>query len=278
MRKESTVYLANATVTDTTDSAGSKLISVEIREKSRGTVTKVQFANRTDQLVGLHFTDERKLTVHGRLSSGGDMLTLIDISKGLTIDTIWGWKASFSPNSRMVAYQFHFPPYGLQQYATAVLLIYGLAETPQANSMDDSVDNPRNRGYIVYPEANRVARRYYIPPRNEDEQRHFTSPIVWNEKSDRLCFLDSIAGKTYLAVIDISQGLRNPRIKTRELDKTQFYSEYHRAQLRALRVQKPDLTVINAKALRFSDKDESVEITSFSGGPYEERTVKLRID
>jgi len=218
------------------------------------------------------------MAVHGTLSSGGDILSIIDMTAGKLIDTIWGLNASFSPNSKMVAYKFRFPPHAPQNYATDVLLLYDLSKSVQANSMDETIGSPTNRGFIIYPESNRLARRYFIPSKNDNEIRHFTSPIVWNGKSDHLCFLDSISGKTYLVVADISKGLESPTIWRKELDRTGFYSDYYKAQQRAVKVDEAGPSLINAKRLRFIENDNAVEITSFYGGPYEERTVRVPLN
>ncbi len=279
INKETDVYNIKAkSIEECIDCGAKKKVTLIVVDKKLNTKKEIVFPTRTVKINNLYILENNRILVHGELGSKGDILTIIDIKSDKPLDTIWGWDASFSKDLRMVAYKFRYPPHGLPLYYSDVLLAYDFSKTPIENSMDkSSVDNPEQRGYILYPEENRKNKNYYTIAQNEDEQHTMTSPIIWNDRSSMICFLDSVGNKTYLIAIDISRGLIDPTVNIQELNRKQFYKEQYLKHIDEEFKEEYEKARVVAKELRFTDDDQSVEITSFKAGPFEEKKVKIKI-
>jgi hypothetical protein len=249
-----------------------KNIALEFENKKLETKKEIIFCNRTVKISNINLLDGENILVHGELENGGDILTIINVNNGNIIDTIWGRDMSVSKDMKMMAYKFRYPPHGLPLYYSDVLLVYDFSRTPLENSMNkSSITDPEQRGFILYPDENRTNKKYYTIAQSENEQHNITSPLVWNKNS--IFFLDSLGGKTYLVIIDISDGLSNPKATIRELDKKLFYKEQYLKKIDK-EYEKANLV---AEELQLTKDKNFVEIKPFAHGPFNNKKLKIRI-
>jgi hypothetical protein len=155
----------------------------------------------------------RRLVVHGKLGSGGDIATVVDVEHGNVLDTLWGWHLTFSPDRTLAVYTFRYPPASMPTYNTTVVLAYDFIKDPLANSANDELTDPERRGFILYPEANRLRRRYFIPALTGTDRRYVTSPFAWCDSNKKIAVLEESHDGTYLVVIDITRGLAAPVVQ-----------------------------------------------------------------
>lgn len=254
------------------------VIRLQITDKIVNETRKLLLTNRTERVQNLYMVGQKKLLVHGTLESGGDILTIIELDTGQILDTIWGWKASLAPDRTKIAYNFRYPPQSLPLYRTSILLIYDLNKSPQENSMDNTIDHPENRGFIIWPEQNRQQQQYFIPAQTYDEQKHIISPITWNESSTKVCFLVHFGDleqrtlPTFLVVSDLSNGLREPKTTIQEVDASLFYHDSELEKMSSRNTNEPQtllMRTVPAEILRFTEHDSAVEMIPYESSVFD---------
>ncbi len=251
-----------------------RTITIHMLDNVTNSEKEIVFDSYMVEVVDLYPSKDKILVVHGKLEWGGDIFTLLELTRETVIDTIWGWDASISPDRTKIAYNFRYPPHSMPLYRTSVLLVYDLTKTPEENSMDESKDNPENRGFILWPERNRKQNRYFIPAMSYEEQQHIISPIVWNHSSTHVAFLlqkgdrEDRMTPTYLVVVDVSQGLLEPDVTIQEVNPLPLYKARARQEFQANEMERK----IFARELRFTDDDQAVEIVPYDSRFLDENT------
>jgi len=125
-------YAIHAGVSSDASAAGQKkIITLQIFDKITGMSKEISISNRTETIVNLYHYEQEQLLIHGKLGSGGDVITFVHLPTSQVIDTIWGWDASISPDFTKIAYNFRYPPQSIPLYRTSVLLVYDLTKTPK---------------------------------------------------------------------------------------------------------------------------------------------------
>ena len=275
-------YAIHAGVSSDASAAGQKkIITLQIFDKITGMSKEISISNRTETIVNLYHYEQEQLLIHGKLGSGGDVITFVHLPTSQVIDTIWGWDASISPDFTKIAYNFRYPPQSIPLYRTSVLLVYDLTKTPEENSMDNSDGNPTNRGFIIWPETNRLRQQYFIPAKNYEEQQHIISPIVWNAASTKVCFLmypgdrERQGNPTYLILIDLSNGLNEPQISLQEVEASLFYKHSVLKSIKERKIgeQSGELnTRIPTEELRFTKDGLAIEIKPYGSSIFDGNT------
>jgi hypothetical protein len=273
LEKESYTYKVKLiSIKECTDCDKATKITLKIINKNLINEKEIMFESMTTKINNLYILNNHRVIVHGELDSAGEILTLVDIITGKILDTIWGGFVSFSKDITMMASKFRYPPTGLPLFYSDVLLVYDFSKSPLENAMDkSSIDDPEQRGFILYPDQNRKNKEYYYIAKNENEQHRFTSPLVWD--NNKIYFLDSIGEKTYLVTVDISTGLSNPITNIQELDKELFYEEQYRKQAD----KETAKAKLIADELRLTDDGKFLEIKPFAHGPFHGKRVKIKI-
>lgn len=229
--------------------------------------------NRTAAVTEVLIVNPGRIVVRGELGSRGDILTLIDVERGQVVDTVWGRNAVVSPDLWTAAYEFRVPPASCQACLSAALVAYDLTASPLLNTQA-SMGNPEERGIVLYPEGQRLARRYWIPLEEGQPERRYVSPIAWSPDSKRLAVVEYQAPSgDRLVVVDVSRGLGQPAVTTLPIQREdfldpQFWSanpgEYAEAH-------------VSFRDLHFSEDGQSVLMTSWRNGPFAEKTVTLAV-
>ena len=251
-------------------------LNITVSDKVSGARVSRRSPTRTAKLTELYILEaEQRLVVHGELGSRGDILSVVNLEDASVLDTIYGWKASFSPTKTRVAYNFRYPPHSMHQHRTSVLLIYDFAATPRQNSFrEEDMADPETRGYVIYPERNRKLGKHFIPAMSEEQQIYFESPIAWSHGGTRVALLEVFQQNTYLLLIDLAKGLAVPEIRRIMLEKESFYKQPIEIYWR----KTYERAVVTAKSLRFSKDDQSVIFTTGDGGPFAEQQVVMELD
>ena len=253
-----------------------RVLDITIANKVSGSKVSRRTPTRTAKLTELYILEaEQRLIVHGQIGSRGDILTVVNLKDASVVDTIYGWKASFSPTKTKVAYNFRYPPHSMNLHRTSVLLIYDFAATPRQNSFreEDRAD-PTTRGYVIYPERNRKQGKHFIPAMSEAEWIDFMSPIAWSHNGTRVALLEAFQENTYLLLADLAKGLEAPEFTRLMLEKERYYKQPIEIYWRKSYEQ----ATVGAKSLKFSKDDQSVIFTTADGGPFAEQQVVMELD
>ena len=236
-----------------------------------------QIPTRATKLTEIRFLDrEDRVIVHGKVGSRGDILSVVNLEDASVLDTIYGWKASFSPDKRRVAYRFRYPPHAMHQHRTSVLLIYDFAATPRQNSFrDEDMAAPETRGYVIYPERNRKLGKHFIPAMSEEEQIYFESPIAWSHDGTRVALLEAVQGNTYLLLAYLAKGLEAPEVTRTLLEKERYCKPPTESQER----KKYETVPISAETVfRFGTDDKSILFNTHGCWSGEEHKVVMELD
>jgi len=207
------------------DASGGQIITVRVRDKKRGEERALSFSNRTVRVDGLALIGDSRLLVLGKLGSGGDVVTFLDLETGAVLDTIWAWQFTLCPELGIAVYRFRYPPASPAVYDSHVVLAYDLTASPAENSRSSSSANllpQEQRGYILYPEKNRLSRRVFIPAEDPSERRLVKSPFACCAPRKEIAFVEFYGGKMQLVRIDISGGLETPFVYMTEIPEEQF--------------------------------------------------------
>lgn len=251
---------------------------ISIADKKLGTEAELTVANYTRSIEDAFSPEAGRLVLLGELEGRGHIIDVLSIqgNKAALIDTIWSWEISFSPNRRLAAYEFRYPPHGLPAFRNAVLLLYDFLLAPDQVPHVDNDD--ARKGFILYPNENREKGLYQIAspeaPEGTALQRSFVSPISWNEGSDKIAVIEALPPDVYLVVADISAGPQNPKIMRVELNGNLFLKSPAADETIPPASERPSLLV---SSLTFSDNDEVVNITSKEAGPFAAKTVSVSL-
>lgn len=170
-------------------------------------------------LVGNH------LVVTGFINGDLDDITIVDLLGEKTIEDIWCYSPTVSPDHRYIAYVRFFPthPGPYPGFTSDVYLIYDLAASPNANRVPPPWPSPINDhiyvGVPVYPIANARAFSYYLDPVSNWIERHdLTSRFAWRSPID-LTFTDKHLGDSYRVEIGLRHGAYHPTIRALRITK-----------------------------------------------------------
>lgn len=270
VKKESASLVV--TVRDSTGEAGWPSLEVE-RRTSGGRPVSIEL-ERTRTVRDVVFVGTSHLLVLGTLGSGGDILTVVDAESGKVADTFWGYGATVSPDKRTVAYEFRIPPAIGQTRLSPGLLAYDLTSPPQTNRPQGEANvSETERGIVVYPETHRVAQRPFLLLDTAEDSREYVSPIAWHSNSKRFAVVEREATFSRLVVVDITRGLRQPSVVQVPIAREDFLEARFRGAI-------PDRYAkgfVTFKELKFSEDGQSVVLTSWRMGPYDERTLTLAV-
>lgn len=208
---------------------GESSVVLRVFRKPEGDTKFLRYPSRAVKVTRLFFVKESRLVVWGELGSRGDIVTIVDVGGASVVDTIWAWQFTLDVDANLAVYRFRYPPHSIESYDSLVVLAYDFNQSPMANSRSpdslnpDGTYNPENRGFILYPEANRSTSKYFIPAMLPNEQRFIRSPFAWCESRRKLAFLELIHGTMFVISIDLTGGLSNPLVQRSELDVAPFY-------------------------------------------------------
>ena len=277
LRSESENYAVSVRLTEPEQWAEwDRVLDITVENRASGAKVSRRSPTRTAKLTELYILEaEQRLIVHGELGSRGDILTVVNLKDAFVLDTIYGWKASFSPTKTKIAYNFRYPPHAMNLHRTSVLLIYDFAAKPRQNSFrDKDMADPTTRGYVIYPERNRKLGRHFIPAMDPEEWIDFGSPIAWSRDGTRVALLEVFQDNTYLLLADLAKGLEAPEVTRLMLEKERYYKQPIEIYWR----KSYERATVSAKSLRFSKDDHSVIFTTVDGGPFEEQQAVIELD
>ena len=277
LRSESENYAVSVRLTEREEWAEwNRVLDITVENRASGAKVSRRSPTRTAKLTELYILEaEQRLIVHGELGSRGDILTVVNLKDAFVLDTIYGWKASFSPTKTKIAYNFRYPAHAMNLHRTSVLLIYDFAAKPRQNSFrEEDMADPTTRGYVIYPERNRKLGRHFIPAMDPEEWIDFGSPIAWSHDGTRVALLEVFQDNTYLLLANLAKGLEAPEVTRLMLEKERYYKQPIEIYWR----KSYERATVGAKSLRFSKDDQSVIFTTGDGGPFAEQQVVMELD
>ena len=255
------------------NSGASPAVTLSILDKHTERRSTTVLRNYTASVEDAFVPVPGRLVAVGGLTFDGKALSVIDMTTGRLIDTIYTWEIAISHNKEYVAYEFRYPPYGLPAFRNATLLFYNFRLAPEliprVTGSNDQV------GFILYPEENRLQNKYELAWPCDRCELAFTSPIAWSSHDDRIAVLAHLKDETHLVVVDIAKGWSDPRVTRWRVDHRLFYKpEFQNGPPEEYR----NVTLVPVSKLRFVDDDQGVEITSIPGaGPFAERRVRVSL-
>lgn len=175
---------------------------------------------RVRSIKKLTITPGNKLVVHGKLKRA-DVLYMVDLETGEVIDFFWCYNPVLSPSMRYIVYEKFFPPHGLKEAMTMVVLIYDLEKKPEENRVPivGYSDWPKSQvGIPVYPNMYFESKAYVMPDIQKLYPFFYTkqSPFLWSKNSKSIYFLCSSLEKQYLVNLDIGSGVNATNAKENE--------------------------------------------------------------
>lgn len=171
--------------------------------------------SRARSIKNFHFIENNRLLIEGRLKRA-DTSCIVDLRNNKLIEEFWSYRLSISPSKRFLVYEKFFPYHGLPGSATTVVLIYDLNRTPDKNRMivrgyDAAVVEV---GIAIYPEPYVKAKAYVLPKQQQQNPFWYSlnSPFLWAEDESCIIFLCNHKKQTYIVRVDISSGIKKPKI------------------------------------------------------------------
>jgi len=217
-------YAVSLTGVETGES-GTNTVRLDVRDRATGSTRQLAFANRTVHVQGLAFAGDFHLLVLGKLGSGGDIVTIVDLESGSVLDTIWAWQFTLCRDLGIAVYRFRYPPSSPPAYDSHVVLAYDMTGSPAENSRasrDPHLLPQEARGYILYPTENRLSGRVFIPAKDPRKRRQVRSPFACCSARKEIAFVEFFRGKMYLVRIDVSDGLNRPTVRKVEIPEESF--------------------------------------------------------
>lgn len=161
--------------------------------------------------------DSKAVIVGG--TGGSDLVSVIDLVSGKTLDTWACYDASASPDGQFIAYTRFFAKYEL--VPTSLYLVYDTHLSQLSNRMRNSPqygDKVTGMvGWAFFPPQGREIRDYDLKSAASDGVHDLHSKLVWIDEQ-RLTFLDYANGKTSIIVADFRTGVVNSIVRTIPLD------------------------------------------------------------
>ncbi|MGI0014822.1 MAG: hypothetical protein ACREBU_15485, partial [Nitrososphaera sp.] len=180
--------------------------------QSREFVLEERYASVKDLML----VEKAKLVVSGELPRGGNIISVVDLRELKLQNTIWKYDYAFSPTKRFLIYQSHYPRMGLPESRRSILLLYDLRR-PAPETRLSSISPPENVGFPVFPEANAKLRSYDV---RLEVEHLYLSPFLWPPDERNIVFIEFSTHdeQNYLAVINLSAGVENPRIRRKRIN------------------------------------------------------------
>jgi hypothetical protein len=164
---------------------------------------------------------DNHLVVTGFLNGDLNAVTIIDLQSGRTVDDIWCYDPSMSPDYRYIAYVRFYPthPGNDPSLTSDVYLIYDLKASPKTNRLSPRSDNNGSVyvGIPVYPIENSRRFSYFLGPIHDWSERHaLISRFAWRSATE-LSFVDEHFGERYAVEIGLVDGPYRPTIRATSL-------------------------------------------------------------
>ena len=154
-------------------------------------------------------------------------LHIVDIKDNTLIDQFWCYDPVLSPSRRFWVYEKFFAPHGLKATQTTVVLIYDMEKSPLENRVpveDYTEWELEQVGLPIYPEPYVEAQTYVL--KEEQEENPFwylrSSPFLWSADANDVVFLCNHQECSYIVRVDLSPGIRKPKIFTAPIDVASF--------------------------------------------------------
>lgn len=183
--------------------AGAYNVALEIVSKRTGEKRTGYLLEEINRIDSLKLAAGRLLVFAHRARA--TVIMIVDLDLAEQIDTIYCYQPVLSPNERYIAYVRFYPPYGMLESRSALLLAYDLDSSPVANRIGRKTQERYERwvtaepmssagptlgmnvGHILYPEENRAKRSYEVRVPDQDRRLRFDS-IQWSADSETLSF------------------------------------------------------------------------------------------
>ncbi len=192
-----------------------------VREKATKAERTVTVANITTGLTAAEILGDT-LVLFGERRSRANTITLVDLDTTKSRDLILHYGSSLSPNHNYLVFRAFYPPYGMLENRSDVVMVYDLSKGPSENRLPGVGDSTAGRrvGLPVYPPENVDPPTYlvWVP---EERQRHYVNRqagFLWAKDAESLFFIDRTRGQQLLVRVDLEGGLKRPRITTRPID------------------------------------------------------------
>lgn len=233
---ESGKYRVSLTRLEETASGG-KRIHFEVTRKS-GETSPFVLENLTQSVQNLHLFGD-KLAVFGSVDSsisGG--VTIVDLEGLQVLDFLLCYHPEPSSTGRYIVYRKFYPRFAPSEVRSDLVLVYDLARSPQENRLgSDPIpgefrpDRPEHFGssekvgFPIYPLSNSQEQSYRIWVETAEERHHVMGRFLWDWRDEWVLFIDT-EGETkessWVVVVDISEGLENPKVAKLTLDDASF--------------------------------------------------------
>lgn len=192
-----------------------------VKDKSTHTESFIQMQNMTDELQELVLVNNL-LVVLGHIQRFADSATLFDLNSQKEKDFImgYGYVMEISATKRYLIYNQFRPRWTDPGGISDVILLYDLYKSPFENriGLEAQKLNAWEVGHPIYPEENlrKQAYREWI----EDEQdRHIVGLWdLWLEGDRQVVLTDRHNEALWLVLVDLSEGLKQARIRKTVLD------------------------------------------------------------
>jgi len=183
-----------------------------------------------------------KLCVKGELARGGLILSIVDLNDLSVLDTLWATRElAVSSSSKFLVYLSYSSAFTPSDFSPVVLL-YDLAKTAKENRLGEDV-TVENGGRPIFPPENVQVESY--SPLLAEGRIGYTSPFLWSIDDTKIVFFylfdetrDEPRRKTnFLAVVDISDGVENSRVKRKRIDLEEYVDLSEQSQDVAERIR-----------------------------------------
>jgi hypothetical protein len=172
--------------------------------------------SRIRSVKNLYLLENDRLVIHGKLKRA-DIISMLDLKQNELADGFWCYDPVLSPSKRFYVYEKFYPYHGLPATQTSVVLVYDMEKPPPENRVPvkDYTEWPKEQvGLPIYPGPYVKARAYVLLEQGEPEWQHYgvNSPFLWSEDENRVVFLSTHKKQLYIVRVELSDGIRKPKI------------------------------------------------------------------
>jgi len=197
------------------------------------------------------------LIIFGNLKRA-EIVFIVNLWKGQLIDEFWCYDPVLSPSEHYLVYEKFYPYHGLPGSQTTVVLLYDLQKSPSENRIpvEGYTSWPESQvGLPVYPEPYVKAQAYVLPEQQLENPNWYslTSPFLWHQDSNDIVFLCNHEGQTNIARVNISDGVKKPKIYEAAVNVADFIKPDLQEELREKEVAR--LRRLSAEDITWDGKE-----------------------
>lgn len=176
---------------------------------------------RTVQVDEVVVVTNRKAVVLGRAGASFPVVTVVELPSGEVVDRFSCQSPALSPGHRFLAFVKSFPGHPGPVVISFQYIVYDLTRSADYNRPKFKPGVKYDAGWPVYPPGATNAVGENVLPEGSPRHGWSSRGLFWLD-DQTLAFTDFFGGHNRLVVVDLSPGIREPDVRTLDLDPAQL--------------------------------------------------------